>query len=57
MENDLIPNPWESIRYDGNLDHPHSHYNKVTEQDIPIPHVHDPYTPGGIRTAKPLEIP
>lgn len=52
------PNHWESVkRYDGNLEHPHSHYNKVTEQRIHTPHVHDPSTPGGIRIPTPAEIP
>ena len=50
--------PWESIkRYDGNLLHPHEHYNKVTRQGVPTPHVHDPFTPGEIRIPELWEIP
>jgi RHS repeat-associated protein len=34
-----------------------SHFNKVTNQDVPTPHTHDPATPGGVRPATPDEIP
>lgn len=54
--NSYDPKPWESIkRYDGPGSDPH--YNKVLEKDINVPHVHDPYCPGGIRPALPGEIP
>jgi hypothetical protein len=33
------------------------HYNKVLKQYIPVPHVHDPSFPGGIRPALPEELP
>ena len=49
------PKPWvPARRFDltGN-----SHYNKVTGQDIPTPHMHDPAAPGGVRPAEPEEIP
>jgi hypothetical protein len=52
------PNPWESVkRFDGNLNHPHEHYNKITKQDVYTPHVHDSSTPGGIRIPQIWEIP
>ena len=58
MTNPKNPNRWESVkRYDGNLEQPHSHYNKVTEKDINTPHVHDPATAGKIRIPEPWEIP
>ena len=33
------------------------HYNKVLKKYIPVPHVHDPSCPGGIRPALPEELP
>jgi len=36
---------------------PTSHVNKVTGEDVPTPHVHDPETPGGVRPARPDELP
>jgi RHS repeat-associated protein len=33
------------------------HYNKVTKENVPTPHTHDPATPGGVRPATPDEIP
>ena len=33
------------------------HYNKVSGQDIPTPHIHERFTPGEVRPAKPWEIP
>jgi len=33
------------------------HFNKVPKQYIPVPHVHDPSFPGGIRPALPGELP
>jgi RHS repeat-associated protein len=32
-------------------------YNKVTKEEVPTPHVHDPETPGGMRAPLPDEIP
>ena len=34
-----------------------SHTNKVTGEDVPTPHVHDRSAPGGVRRARPEEIP
>lgn len=34
-----------------------SHYNKVTRQDVPTPHVVEKSTPGRVRPAEPGEIP
>ena len=49
------PSPWESVqRFDKTGD---EHYNKVTKEYVPTPHMHDPQTPGGIRPATPEEIP
>jgi hypothetical protein len=33
------------------------HYNKATGQDMPTPHVHEKGIPGGVRPARPDEIP
>ncbi|VHO05230.1 tRNA3(Ser)-specific nuclease WapA precursor [Candidatus Rhabdochlamydia sp. T3358] len=50
------PAPYESVkRYDG--PGAGSHRNKVLDQEIEVPHVHDPSCPGGIRPALPWEIP
>jgi hypothetical protein len=50
------PKPWQSVkRFDGYGSDPH--YNKVLGMDINSPHVHDPYTPGGIRYPEQWEIP
>jgi hypothetical protein len=52
------PNQWESVkRFDGDLIHPHNHFNKVTNQRVHTPHVHDPSTAGGIRMPEAWEIP
>lgn len=49
------PHPFEpGNRYDGRGD---PHHNKATGEDVPTPHVHDPDAPGGVRPAKPDEIP
>jgi len=34
-----------------------AHYNKVTDEYVGAPHVHDPATPGGVRPAAKYEIP
>ncbi len=34
-----------------------THYNKVTEENIPTPHVHESNIPGEIRNANDNEIP
>jgi hypothetical protein len=44
----------ETLRYDGRGQ---PHYNKVTGQDVPTPHVHTSTAPGGVRPAAPGEIP
>lgn len=50
------PRKWESVkRYDGPGSDPH--YNKVLEQYVETPHVHEPCSPGGVRPALPGEIP
>lgn len=33
------------------------HYNKVTGERVPTPHVHEMGTPGGVRPARPDEVP
>ncbi|MGE5196045.1 MAG: hypothetical protein ACM3JI_01790, partial [Anaerolineae bacterium] len=56
--NPYDPKLWESVkRFDGNLHHPHQHYNKTTKRDIATPHIHDPFASGGIRIPKSWEIP
>jgi putative RNase toxin 24 of polymorphic toxin system len=53
--NSQNPNSWESTgRFDKTGD---PHYNKATKESVPTPHVHDPSTPGGVRSARPDEIP
>jgi RHS repeat-associated protein len=55
QSNPQNPNPWEpGTRYDGSGE---SHFNKATQQDVPTPHVHDPATPGGVRSPNPNEVP
>jgi hypothetical protein len=52
-------NPWQLVlRFDGvgRLGNPR-HYNKVTGQRVLEPHVHDPSTPGGMRSPNPDELP
>ncbi len=34
-----------------------AHYNKKTGERIPTPHTHDPTAPGGVRPARPDELP
>jgi len=36
---------------------PHTHYNRVTGQQVPTPHAHDKNAPGGVRPADPTELP
>ena len=55
--NPYDPKPWESVSRFDNPFEPHYHFNKVLKERIYTPHVHDPYHPGGIRRAKPWEIP
>jgi hypothetical protein len=55
QSNPQNPNLWESGgRFDASGV---NHYNKVTAQDVPTPHVHDRTTPGRVRPAAPSEIP
>jgi RHS repeat-associated protein len=49
------PNPWTSEKRVDVTGAPH--YNKVTGQDVPTPHVQSPEVPGGVRPAEPWEIP
>lgn len=50
------PKPWESIkRYDGPGSN--AHFNKVLEQYIDTPHIHEPQCPGGVRPASSWEMP
>jgi hypothetical protein len=55
LKNKLNPNGFEEIKrvdlYGG------SHYNKVTEEKIPTPHVHEDSAIGEIRNANDNEIP
>jgi Bacterial toxin 24 len=48
-------NRWESVRRTDLQGKPH--FNKNTGQDVPTPHVHDTMAPGGVRGARPDEIP
>ena len=55
--NPLNPSSWARIkRYDG-FQVNEVHFNKVLQKQIRTPHVHDPFTPGGIRPAEIWEIP
>ncbi|MGQ0765091.1 MAG: hypothetical protein ACT4OZ_05420 [Gemmatimonadota bacterium] len=55
QSNPRNPAPWESVmRFDGQGG---DHFNKATQQRVPTPHVHDPRAPGGVRPARPNEIP
>ncbi len=49
------PNPWTSEKRVDVIGAPH--YNKVTGQDVPTPHVNGRDIPGGVRPAEPWEIP
>jgi len=49
------PNPWQVEKRVDVVGDPH--FNKVLNQDVPTPHVHDPTTPGGVRPALPGELP
>lgn len=55
MKNKLNPKGFDEIKrvdlYGG------THYNKVTEENIPTPHVHESNVPGEIRNANDNEIP
>ena len=60
--NSFDPKAWESVkRFDGSNLGPGqmapSHFNKVLQQKIYEPHIHDPCYPGGIRPALPWETP
>lgn len=49
------PNPWTpGKRFDRDGD---PHFNKVTGQDVPTPHINDPSVPGKVRPALPGEMP
>jgi hypothetical protein len=44
-------------RVDTQYANPHTHVNKKTGAVVPTPHAHDPSTPGGVRPARPDELP
>lgn|GEM_PF-4120016 len=49
------PNLWQmEKRFDGQGP---GHFNKITQQRVPTPHVHDPKTPGGVRPPTSDELP
>ena len=56
--NSFDPKPWESvIRFDYSGREGVSHFNKVLDNWVYEPHVHDPLSLGGIRPAEACEIP
>lgn len=58
-----VPNPknpsgFDQVkRVDTQYGNPHTHHNTATGQEIPTPHVHDKSAPGGVRSARPDELP
>lgn len=44
-------------RVDTQYANPHSDFNSVTKESIPTPHVHSRSIPGGVRRARPDELP
>jgi RHS repeat-associated protein len=44
-------------RVDTQHANPHTHHNKATGEAVPTPHVHETSTPGGVRPARPDELP
>ena len=55
--NPYNPNEWELVKRVDIIGKGKGHYNKILEQRICEPHVHDPNIPGGIRPAYSWEIP
>jgi hypothetical protein len=53
-DNPKFPYPFKSLKRVDMLGKPH--YNNVTKQYVPTPHVNDPSVPGGVRPANPDEI-
>ncbi len=49
------PNKWERTKAYQATGEPH--YNKVTQQDVPTPHINSSRVPGGVRAAHAWEIP
>jgi hypothetical protein len=49
------PAPWESIKRVDVVGKPH--FNKRTGEHVPTPHVHEKGAPGGVRPARPEELP
>jgi RHS repeat-associated protein len=47
----------EAKRVDTQHAEPHTHHNKATGERVPTPHVHEKGTPGGVRPARPEELP
>jgi RHS repeat-associated protein len=57
-ENSKNPSGYDSaVRVDTQYSGGASHYNKATGKYVPVPHVHDPTVPGGVRPANPGELP
>jgi RHS repeat-associated protein len=51
------PNPWQTLlRFDG-PQHQHYHFNKITNERVYTPHIHDPNCPGGVRMPLINELP
>jgi RHS repeat-associated protein len=47
----------QAKRVDTQYANPHTHHNNATGQPVPTPHVHDKAAPGGVRPARPDELP
>lgn len=47
----------QAKRVDTQYANPHTHYNKATGQQVPTPHAHERSAPGGVRPARPDELP
>ena len=47
----------QTKRVDTQYSNPHTHVNKTTKNTVPTPHAHDRSAPGGVRPARPDELP
>ena len=55
QSNPQNPNPWEpDIRFDR---YGPAHFNDVTKQKVPTPHIQGKSIPGGVKKAEPHDIP